>query len=679
MPSAIRFNQNTDRYSNTSVVTPMAGASTILAWHFISVDRNAQSNIWSFDITASTTFSILAMDVDGTTLKYFASDAVGGVTSLTGANLTVGTWYRTAVTITANGGNAQMYWGAQGAALSQTGTLALTSKTPTKFWVASDQANEFLNGRIAFMKLYGRVLTTAEMEREWSWYKPIDYTGLVASYSFRTGPSTADLSGNGRTLTADTTTGTIEAGPPGVDFEPLYYLPPALTPGVGRGPWTNPQPWFGTGSDQPSQTTDTVFPAAGGSLGLAGTQSDSGTTSVASSPADGYGGAGVATASGAAAVSTLPAGALGGAGRQTIAETIFTTPARVYGGAGTATTSGAATVASAPSESYGGAGSSTATGAATITAAPTRGHGQSGAQTITAAAAVSITAGRAGGSSGAQTITGTATTASLPTLCLAGPLSSSVTGAATVTGVAGPALGLSGSAAATATTLQAAQPSGAMGAGPSTPTTGTAALSGSPSGALGKGSTVATSGTSSVTSAPTAAIGAGSLANATATTLQSALPAGALALGALATITATATLSALTGRAGGSGTTTGASGTATAISLPSGALGRPGATTALTTIVVLGLPGRVYGGAGTFSIGEVFVPTGPTIGQMFLIRRQTSQIVQQPVVAVALVLIVRDVASAMIVNRASSDTEQTDAPQFGMSTTARVAPQMNGT
>jgi hypothetical protein len=154
---AVRFDASGESYT-TQLEVPKPPC-TILCWVKITTDRNTWSTFWDIDDGGDTNAAIFQTQSDGV-LPYL--DLPG--TDINGSAMTVGTWYKTAVTWT--GSTLTLYMAAAGASLAQVGTGTL-SITPNVLRIGeSIYGGEWLNGCLANFKHYSFVLTTAEMESE---------------------------------------------------------------------------------------------------------------------------------------------------------------------------------------------------------------------------------------------------------------------------------------------------------------------------------------------------------------------------------------------------------------------------------------------------------------------------------------------------------------------------------
>jgi hypothetical protein len=234
---AVRFTADGQDYTRT--LSPTVGAAfTVLTWVKIVSDRDYYTTAWCLDSNSQSTAVALQTSLDGVTMRMVSGD--GDSRDVT--TMTVGAWYCFATVRTATGGAAGTVYTRYG-----TDPAAMSQYTFTGFFGQwSDQATfgtlriaesiwggEWLNGSIAFTKLYTRALSNAEITSELSYYNPVSTTGLYGAWSFWGGPSTADLSGNSRTLSGGTGTST-DTGPAGIQQSSGGGTPGGATVSLGK-------------------------------------------------------------------------------------------------------------------------------------------------------------------------------------------------------------------------------------------------------------------------------------------------------------------------------------------------------------------------------------------------------------------------------------------------------------
>jgi hypothetical protein len=221
---AVRFDASGEDYTSTSS-PPSGSAFTVICWAKVSTDRNTWSAAWSSDSSTSN-YSYLSTDSDGTTMKWW-TQVSGNERTISGPNMTAGTWYRFAAVC--NGTDATLYYGSGLGALSSASAANwVTLSTSTTFRIGADPfSGEWLNGCIANLKHYSTNLTQAEIERELLQYMPERTTNLVRWHPFLTN-ETVDYSGNARTLSGGTGTAREDGPPiPWLASPPRVYVPPA--------------------------------------------------------------------------------------------------------------------------------------------------------------------------------------------------------------------------------------------------------------------------------------------------------------------------------------------------------------------------------------------------------------------------------------------------------------------
>lgn len=217
---AIRFDGSGESLSRAR----LTGAKTLMAWLYISVDRNDYTGLFGLADN-----EIIALGGDGTTLL-----AYHGATERTGTNLAAGTWYHLAYASQGDAINDDWVVYLNGVSdISQPAHDQIV--TGTTMYLGNDAFSEWFNGRMAHIKIWAAYLTDAEIQQEmysivpqrlenlWGWLPAIE-TGSAR---------TNEWSGAGNTWTANGTL-TDEDGP-GIAWE-VYVPGHWLVPAVGGGP-----------------------------------------------------------------------------------------------------------------------------------------------------------------------------------------------------------------------------------------------------------------------------------------------------------------------------------------------------------------------------------------------------------------------------------------------------------
>lgn len=231
---AIQFDAGGDYISRTANV-PAQNTISISLWLYISVDRNARCVFIGVSDGAALA-NFVALDADGTTLALTRV----GATDATGSNLSVGTWYH--IGYTRNSSNVSTVYlnGAQD--MQNTTANAFTSAI---MLLGSDSIN-YLNGRLAYIKVWDEALTQADIQAEMysAWPRHTDNLNLWTPNLIGSTERLRDYSGKGRNWTSNGTLADAD-GPPVTWAAPNYYLAPKIIPAVGGATTYQPvlRPW----------------------------------------------------------------------------------------------------------------------------------------------------------------------------------------------------------------------------------------------------------------------------------------------------------------------------------------------------------------------------------------------------------------------------------------------------
>ena len=215
---AVRFDAVNEGYVGSTGLPDMHTYS-VTWWAYISTDRNTWSTFICLD--SSTDYTQVATAEDGTTLILYNSDS-----SLEPeAPLTPGTWYAMALTFTTGPDQddplATLYWGTDPDDLSfhsgwiqpHTSTdFRIAHRAPSNPSDSESPKREWLNGRVAAVKVWDSVLSAAQVAAELKSYEPVVTDDLLRVHKLQV-PEPTDYSGNGNTLTGGTGAST-EDNPP---------------------------------------------------------------------------------------------------------------------------------------------------------------------------------------------------------------------------------------------------------------------------------------------------------------------------------------------------------------------------------------------------------------------------------------------------------------------------------
>lgn len=190
---ALTFNGSSSNYA-LKALTFSADTGTVMGWVRIATDRNDYSTFFQTNNVDNSQF-VLQTTADGTTLSLYTYNG-----SVTGTNLTAGTWYHLALTW--DGTTARAYLnGVLDISNSNTGSDWNEVRLGVSYW------GEPLNGNIAFVKAWNATLTQQEIEAERRKVAAVRTSNLLGQWETPDGATRVnDFSGNANHLTA---TGTL--------------------------------------------------------------------------------------------------------------------------------------------------------------------------------------------------------------------------------------------------------------------------------------------------------------------------------------------------------------------------------------------------------------------------------------------------------------------------------------
>ena len=294
---AIRFNASGESLSRSR----LAGAKTVMAWIYISTDRNDYTGFFGLGST-----EVVATTGTGTTILFY-----DGSIERTGTNLTAATWYHLAYSSQGDTINDDWAVYLNGATdISHTGRSLASAGT--NMYLGNDEFDEWLNGRLAHVKIWNAQLTQAEIQQEMYTIRPQRYANLWCWMPMIETASSRDneWSGSGNTWTEN---GTLsdEDGPPISWGVAPWVVPFVATGGGGTTYYSTPAGSMAPSGAQTRRTSKTP----------AGSVTPAGVTSRLTSKTP----AGSVTPTGATSrrTSKYPAGALGLAGALAAVRTVL--------------------------------------------------------------------------------------------------------------------------------------------------------------------------------------------------------------------------------------------------------------------------------------------------------------------------------------------------------------------
>lgn len=205
---AARSDAATDRVSLASA--PSTATLTVGGWVKLASDRNDFSTFMRMYSAGGGTAITVGTKVDGTTPVVFSPLNSTGVAA---AGMTVGTWTYIAYTLGAAGAVAIFSGTTPGSLSKATGTVAAsgTADHLAIFGREPADATEWLDGSIAYWRIWTAVLSDAEIAAESQSATPIRTSGLWANWAFAAAALTDTVAG--RNLTAGTTALTSDTDP----------------------------------------------------------------------------------------------------------------------------------------------------------------------------------------------------------------------------------------------------------------------------------------------------------------------------------------------------------------------------------------------------------------------------------------------------------------------------------
>ena len=188
----IRFDASGDSLSRAR----LAGAKTIMAWVYIATDRNDYSAF--FGVAGN---ELVETNNDGVTLIHY-----DGSVDRTGSTLVVGTWYHLAYVSLGDAiGNGFTVYLNGVSNITASGRAAASSGTT--MYLGNDEYSEWLNGRMAHVKIWNAAAAADEVAAEMYSFAPqrvADLWGWLPAISTGADRS-SEWAGSGNAWTANGT------------------------------------------------------------------------------------------------------------------------------------------------------------------------------------------------------------------------------------------------------------------------------------------------------------------------------------------------------------------------------------------------------------------------------------------------------------------------------------------
>lgn len=199
---AVRFDSSTDQLSRTATL-PAINSFSMLAWCYsLAVVSGSVLAIGAAD---TVTFYSVGRDFSTSRVRVYAGGTlVNGTAAFPGS-----TWLHLALTC-AGSGIGQLLAYANG--VLDVTTNGSASATNAKAYLATDDAGNTMDCRLAAVKIYSAVLTADEIKQEMRCYMPVRTANLHSWLPLLAHTDTANYAGTGAWTVGGTLT--TEAGPP---------------------------------------------------------------------------------------------------------------------------------------------------------------------------------------------------------------------------------------------------------------------------------------------------------------------------------------------------------------------------------------------------------------------------------------------------------------------------------
>jgi len=212
---AVRFDAAADRLTHSGSYPQTSAGFTLTAWARIDVDRNDFQTFMR--LNDGGTLATCATENDGTTgPQYFTPSGSAVYTAPDNMQTALGTWVPIAISRNSSG-TAKSYRKKDGTGTTEvkSGTISGVTGTPTEIAFGGRSAgdsSEWLNGALAFVRIWSTELTQAEIESEWASVTPVKTSGLHSVWRFIDKTDLTDSFGS-KTLTVNSGFVNSEYGP----------------------------------------------------------------------------------------------------------------------------------------------------------------------------------------------------------------------------------------------------------------------------------------------------------------------------------------------------------------------------------------------------------------------------------------------------------------------------------
>lgn len=218
---AARITADANGFKLTGTSLPPT-TSTFTSFIYLDADLNRYSTFYEPSANSSSFYIQCSTVADGVTL--------GIAQPSTGINMTtpmtLGAWWKFVIIVTPS--TVKIRASPIGSSLVE-GSLARAAGTVSAvaFGYSIAYPGEFVNGRMAGMKLWSSELTLAECEAEFTQYRAVKTTDLIGEYTMWDGAAVTDTSGANRPLTSNGTLASA-AGPANIPLGGEVGAGPAI-------------------------------------------------------------------------------------------------------------------------------------------------------------------------------------------------------------------------------------------------------------------------------------------------------------------------------------------------------------------------------------------------------------------------------------------------------------------
>jgi hypothetical protein len=222
---AVRFDANGDYLRRTTGTIAASGANLSgCCWFKRKGDTNAFTTIcYVHVITGSELEIFIELDTSGDVLHFYEDPPIES--DIPGLTVSNDIWYF--VAWSRSNTSRTLYYGTEAGGTLTKGTNAdsrTVTQTVGEIYIGNDIYSEFLNGEVAYVRLWDAVLSDADMDAEWRSTTPVRSSNLRGDWRLASAATaTTDSGPNGLTLTVGGTLadGGADPTPPSLASIPI--------------------------------------------------------------------------------------------------------------------------------------------------------------------------------------------------------------------------------------------------------------------------------------------------------------------------------------------------------------------------------------------------------------------------------------------------------------------------